>query len=153
LYLDRSSNRTTTTTIPKTFFLLLFRHLSDLLLAAPFSLDSNSPAGSAALDGGAAGAAEFPDAHVADAPGKFDDSDDDTSLYCYPPNRGPAAIPTAEGAHDAQISAESRAHADVDCVPTATATGDGIAADEDWAGVAGISRFEQSMHLWSLSYD
>jgi hypothetical protein len=82
-------------------FSLLFP-LSDLLLAAPFSLDSNSP----------------------------------------------AAIPTAQGAHDAQISTESRGHADVDCGPTATAAGDGIAADEDWAGVAGIS-----MHLWSLSYD
>jgi hypothetical protein len=120
----------------------------------PFADDTVfGPAGSAALDGGAAGAAEFADAHVADAPGTFDDSEDDASLYCYPPNCGPAAIPTAEGAHEAQISAESRAHADVDCGPTATATGDGIAADEDWAGVAGISRFEQSMHLWSLSYD
>jgi hypothetical protein len=42
-------------------------------------------AGSGAVDGVAAGAADVPDAYGADS----DDDEDDASLYCYPPNRGP----------------------------------------------------------------
>jgi hypothetical protein len=61
-------------------------------------------------------AADLPDAYVADAPGTFDESDDDASLYCYPPNHGQAAIRTAEGAHDA-------------CVHTATFSGDAALHD------------------------
>jgi hypothetical protein len=76
----------------------------------------HGPAGSDSLDGVAAGTADFPYAYVADASGTFDESDDDASLYCYHPNRGQAAIRTAEGGHDA-------------CVPTATSTGDAALHD------------------------
>jgi hypothetical protein len=42
-------------------------------------------AGSGAVDGVAAGAADVPDAYGAGE----DEDGDDASLYCYPPNRGP----------------------------------------------------------------
>jgi hypothetical protein len=84
-------------------------------------------AGSGAVDGVAGGAADVPDAYSAHS----DDDEDDASLYCYPPNRGPAAIPTAEAALDAGV-------------PTATLS---TGRDDD-GGVAGIVDVEADDFAW-----
>jgi hypothetical protein len=42
--------------------------------------------------------------HRSDAMRQRDSENDDASLYCYPPNRGSAAIRPAEGAHDAYVA-------------------------------------------------
>jgi hypothetical protein len=69
--------------------------------------------------------------HRSDAMRQMDSENDDASFYCDPPNRGPAAIPTAEGAHDGGV-------------PTATSS---TGRDDD-GGVAGIVDVDGEDFAW-----